>query len=137
MDRKGAVDLVTDIDRRSEEQLVSTLSRLFPDDTIMAEEGGSQTGSSGRTWYVDPLDGTTNFVHGYSHFAVSIACCDQRGPVLGAVGAPYLDELYLAGRDLGVQQIRPRSGEESVAGEKNVIGMWKRLPSRRYPSASR
>jgi myo-inositol-1(or 4)-monophosphatase len=111
VDRKGAVDLVTDVDRRSEERLLETLSRHFPDDTIEAEEGGGQHGTSGRTWYLDPLDGTTNFVHGYSHFAVSIACCDADGPLLGAVCAPYLDEMYLAARGLGAEQVRPRGGD--------------------------
>lgn len=112
IDHKGAVDLVTDVDRRCEEMLLGELSRLFPDDTIVAEEGGAQEGRSGRVWYVDPLDGTTNFVHGYSHFAVSIACCDAEGPLLGAVAAPYLDELYLAIRGEGAVQARPRGGEE-------------------------
>ena len=112
IDHKGAVDLVTDVDRRSEERLLTELSRHFPDDTIEAEEGGAQQGRSGRIWYVDPLDGTTNFVHGYGHFAVSIACCDEKGPLLGAVHAPYLDELYLAARGQGARQMRPRGGGE-------------------------
>jgi myo-inositol-1(or 4)-monophosphatase len=111
VDRKGAVDLVTDVDRASEERLLGALAARFPEDTIEAEEGGARTGRSGRTWYVDPLDGTTNFVHGHSHFAVSIACCDGQGPLLGAVCAPYLDEMYLAGRGLGAEQVRPRRGD--------------------------
>lgn len=111
IDRKGAVDWVTDVDRLSEERLLAILSKLFPDDAIEAEEGGRQEGRSGRRWYVDPLDGTTNFVHGYSHFAVSIACCDREGPLLGVVCAPYLDELYLAIRGDGAAQRRPRQGE--------------------------
>lgn len=120
-DRKGAVDLVTDIDRRSEARLMEGLSRLFPDDTIVAEEGSAQDGTSGRRWYVDPLDGTTNFVHGYSHFAVSIACCDDEGPVLGAVHAPYLDELYLAARGQGVVQARPRGGGERAVPRREPV----------------
>ncbi|MDY0110502.1 MAG: inositol monophosphatase family protein [Candidatus Krumholzibacteria bacterium] len=112
VDRKGAVELVTDADRRSEEYLVRELSRLFPADSIRAEEGGGWEGSSGRTWYIDPLDGTTNYVHGYSHFAVSLACCDNRGPLLAAVYAPYLDELYQAARGLGASVRRLRAGEE-------------------------
>jgi len=121
VDRKGAVDLVTDVDRRSEERLLEALSRLFPDDTIIAEEGGAQEGSSDRRWYVDPLDGTTNYVHGYSHFAVSIACCDDQGPVLGAVHAPYLDELYLATRGGGARQARPRAGGEKALALRTPV----------------
>ena len=127
VDRKGAVDLVTDVDRRSEERLLADLSRLFPDDTVEAEEGSARAGSSGRVWYVDPLDGTTNFVHGYSHFAVSIACCDAAGPVLGAVHAPYLDELYLAGRGLGVEQIRPRGGEMRRLPRREAVAFTEAL----------
>ena len=112
-DRKGAVDLVTDIDRRSEARLMEGLSRLFPDDAIIAEEGSAQEGRSGRQWYIDPLDGTTNFVHGFSHFAVSIACCDAEGPLLGAVHAPYLDELFLAVRGQGATLARPRGGGDA------------------------
>jgi len=127
IDHKGAVDLVTDVDRRSEERLLATLSRLFPDDTIEAEEGGAQHGSSGRIWYVDPLDGTTNFVHRYSHFAVSIACCDADGPLLGAVHAPYLDELYLAARGQGARQMRPRGGGEQPLRRREPVAFSEAL----------
>ncbi|MEZ4388377.1 MAG: inositol monophosphatase family protein [Candidatus Krumholzibacteriia bacterium] len=121
VDRKSAVELVTDVDRRSEALILTALAQLFPDDAVEAEEGGRQAGRSGRRWYVDPLDGTTNFVHGYSHFAVSIACCDDSGPCLGAVYAPYLDELYLARRGAGAVLARPRAGtERPLAGRGPV-----------------
>ena len=107
VERKGAVELVTEVDRRSEEFLCASLGRLFPDDSLVGEEGGHRPGCSGRSWYVDPLDGTTNYVHGYSHFAVSIACCDEAGPLLGVVCAPYLGETYLAARGHGAWQRRP------------------------------
>ena len=112
VERKGAAELVTDVDRRSEEFLLAALHDRFPADSVQAEEGGAHAGASGRRWYVDPLDGTTNYVHGYSHFAVSIGCCDADGPLLGAIHAPYLDELYLAGRGLGAWQRRPRAQEQ-------------------------
>jgi myo-inositol-1(or 4)-monophosphatase len=112
VERKGAVELVTEVDRRSEELLLRALRELFPADSLEGEEGGGHRGTSGRRWYVDPLDGTTNFVHGYSHFAVSLGCCDAQGPLLGAVCAPYLDECYLAARGLGAWQRRPRAGTE-------------------------
>lgn len=121
IDRKGAVDLVTDVDRRNEELLLEGLAAAFPDDTIEAEEGGARAGVSGRVWYVDPLDGTTNFVHGYSHFAVSIACCDDSGPLLGAVYAPYLDELYLAARGQGATEVRPRAGIERPLSRRTPV----------------
>jgi len=127
VDRKGAVELVTDVDRRSEEFLLEALARRFPGDAVEAEEGGARHGASGRVWYVDPLDGTTNYVHGYSHFAVSIACCDRQGPLLGAVHAPYLDELYLAGRGRGAVQASPRGGGERPLARRAPVAFTEAL----------
>src|SRR5512140_1733865 len=62
--KSSATDLVTDFDRRAERAVLQALSAAFPDDGIVGEEGGRQRSDSGRTWHVDPLDGTTNFVHG-------------------------------------------------------------------------
>lgn len=111
IDYKSATDMVTDVDRRVEAFLVDELARLFPDDAVRAEEGGGQAGRSGRTWIVDPLDGTTNYVHGHPFFCVSLACVDADGPLLGAVHAPELDELFLARRGGGAELVRPGRGE--------------------------
>ncbi len=105
--RKQATELVTDLDGRVEEQLLRGLGRHFPDDNILAEETGAQTGSSGRTWYVDPLDGTTNYAHGLPSFAVSIACGTPDQLELACVYAPYLDEMYLAFAGGGAVLERP------------------------------
>ncbi len=98
---KGEINLVTDADRQSEETIVSLLRSRFPDHQILAEEG-STGGNSGRyRWIIDPLDGTTNYAHGYPHFAVSIAL-EQAGTVtLGVVYDPILKELFLAQRGKG------------------------------------
>ncbi len=93
--RKQATELVTDLDGRVEEQLLLGLGRHFPDDNILAEETGARTGKSGRTWYIDPLDGTTNYAHGLPTFAISIACATAEQLELACVYAPYLDEMYL------------------------------------------
>ncbi|HPF33823.1 MAG TPA: inositol monophosphatase family protein [Candidatus Krumholzibacteria bacterium] len=111
IDYKGATDMVTDVDRRVEAYLLRELTRLFPDDGVRGEEGTAQPGRSGRTWIVDPLDGTTNYVHGHPFHCVSIACADVDGPLLGAVHAPALDEMFLAVRDGGARLERPRDGE--------------------------
>jgi myo-inositol-1(or 4)-monophosphatase len=86
------INLVTEFDRRSEALIVSRLTAAFPGDTIIGEEG-SQIGSArgrgeGRIWYVDPLDGTTNFSHGFPLFSVSIGLVVDGDAVLGAVEAP-------------------------------------------------
>jgi len=111
VDRKCGTELVTDVDRRAEEAIVAGLARACPDDAIQAEESGESGGRSGRTWYVDPLDGTTNYVHGHPFFAVSIALADGEGLRLGVVHAPYLDQLFLAARGQGARLERPEHAE--------------------------
>ena len=106
--RKRATELVTDLDGRVEEMLLEAMQRHFPEDRVLAEETGDHAGGSGRTWYIDPLDGTTNYAHGLPTFAVSIACGDAEGLQLGCVYAPYLDEMYLALRGDGAVLERPR-----------------------------
>jgi myo-inositol-1(or 4)-monophosphatase len=98
---KGDVDLVTQADKRSERAIVSRLSEYFPEHSVAAEEGGGHEGGSEFRWHVDPLDGTTNFAHGYPCFSVSIALA-QRGALLaGVVYNPFYDELFAAARGAG------------------------------------
>jgi len=108
VNRKRATELVTDLDGRVEEKLLEGLGRHFPKDHVLAEETGTREGSSGRTWYIDPLDGTTNYAHGLPTFAVSIACGTVDQLELACVYAPYLDEMYLAQLDGGAVLQRPR-----------------------------
>lgn len=77
IDLKGRRDLVTAIDRESENWLAARISERYPDDAILAEESIRKPGSSSRVWILDPLDGTTNFVHRHPMFCVSIALADQ------------------------------------------------------------
>ena len=89
-------DLVTDADRASEKLILERLRRDFPNSTIVGEETGTHAGTSDDRWYVDPLDGTTNFAHGYPMFCVSIGY-ELRGElVAGVIFAPHLNELYAA-----------------------------------------
>ena len=93
---KGRINLVTEMDRRSEELILGRLRAAFPGDGIRAEEGGVADGDSGRVWIVDPLDGTTNYAHEYPVFSVSIALAIDGRPVVGAVYNPLLDDMYSA-----------------------------------------
>ncbi len=95
---KGEVDLVTQADRRSEEAVVARLKKYFPDHAILAEEGSGHERPSKYCWYVDPLDGTTNFAHGYPCFAVSIALAEKDEPIVGVVYNPVSQELFAAAR---------------------------------------
>lgn len=98
---KSAVDLVTDVDRGAQAIVVEGLRRAFPEDAIIAEEDVGQAAVAGPCWYVDPLDGTTNFVHALPHFAVSIAYFDGGEPKAAAVYDPCKDELFAAERGGG------------------------------------
>ncbi len=92
---KGEVDLVTDVDRRSEELILRRLRAAFPDHAIYAEESG-RSGSNDYEWVVDPLDGTTNFAHAVPCFAVSIGLAYRGVVQLGVVYDPMRDELFAA-----------------------------------------
>ena len=94
---KGAIDLVTETDVASEAAIIASLAADTPGMPVMAEETvASHATVAERLWVVDPLDGTTNFAHGFPFFAVSIALLDCGKPVVGVVYAPLLDELFLA-----------------------------------------
>lgn len=94
-------DLVTDADRASERLIVQRLRAEFPRSTIIGEESGTHAGAAGERWYVDPLDGTTNFTHRYPLFCVSIAYERAGELCTGVVYAPFYDELFVAQRGAG------------------------------------
>ncbi len=98
---KGRIDLVTEMDRRSEELIVGRLRAAFPGDGFWAEERGRDGSASDRVWIIDPLDGTVNYAHEYPVFSVSIALLAAGTLVAGAVYNPLLDDLYAARRGGG------------------------------------
>jgi myo-inositol-1(or 4)-monophosphatase len=94
-------NLVTEMDARAEALIVEALRAAFPDDALLAEEGGSAPGRSGRRWIIDPLDGTTNYAHGIPIFAVSIALETGGRVAAGVVYDPNHGELFTAERGAG------------------------------------
>jgi myo-inositol-1(or 4)-monophosphatase len=97
IDYKGAIDLVTATDREAERIIVETLQRTYPDHAILAEEETDRRGLQSRyLWIIDPLDGTTNFAHGYPHFCISIALQYESETVLGLVFDPLRNECFRA-----------------------------------------
>lgn len=93
---KGRINLVTDVDRRSEAAIVALLHREFPDHSILSEEGKGHAGRGAARWIVDPLDGTTNYTHGFPFFAVAIAL-EERGVLrCGVVYDPLRQEWFTA-----------------------------------------
>ena len=99
---KGARgDLVTASDRASEALIVQRLRAAFPNAAILGEEGGASAGTSDERWIVDPLDGTTNYAHGYPLYCVSIAYEKAGEVTAAAIYAPHLGEMFAAGRGAG------------------------------------
>ncbi len=93
---KGPSDYVTEVDQKCERLIVERVAAHFPDHHIMAEESESEGLQPGYTWVIDPLDGTTNFIHGFPFVAVSIAVCKDKKPVVGLVLDPIRNELFTA-----------------------------------------
>ncbi|HZF17796.1 MAG TPA: inositol monophosphatase family protein [Steroidobacteraceae bacterium] len=99
---KGRNDFVTDIDRAAEQDIITTIHRMYPEHAILAEESG-RSGRDENLWIIDPLDGTTNFLHGNPVFAVSIAF-ERRGRLEHAVVYdPLRQEFFTASRGEGAQ----------------------------------
>lgn len=98
---KGEHDLVTAADRASEKLIVQRLRAHFPSHSIVAEEGGGSTGSSEFRWYVDPLDGTTNFAHGFPQFNVTLALEHAGELIAGVIADPMREEIFTAERGGG------------------------------------
>ena len=102
IERKSAsIDVVTDIDLASERFIVDALQAHFPDHRIITEEAGDGAQNSTYCWVIDPLDGTTNYAHGFPMFCVSIALLIDNVPGLGVVYDPMRDECFVAERGQG------------------------------------
>ncbi|MCA0270943.1 MAG: inositol monophosphatase [Proteobacteria bacterium] len=96
IDVKGHQDFVSEADRNVELAVRSALKQAFPDDGIVGEEGEPTPGSSGYTWVIDPIDGTTNFINGIPQWCVILACVHHGRTVIGVVHDPVHDEMHHA-----------------------------------------
>ena len=103
VEHKGEIDLVTQVDRDCEGAILRILRARFPEHDIVTEETDLERTGSGQVWYVDPLDGTTNFAHGYPFFCASVALTIDGAVVAGAVYDPVKDELFTAERGGGAR----------------------------------
>lgn len=99
--QKGRIDLVTEVDHRSEAYLMEQIRERFPGHTIEAEESGLQAGTAREHWYIDPLDGTTNYAHHIPIFCVSLGFAIAGKVQLGVVYDPLRDECFSAQRGKG------------------------------------
>ncbi len=99
--RKGRIDLVTATDLAVEAHLKARLAAILPEAAFLAEETDKATGLSGLTWIIDPLDGTTNFAHGFPFVCTSVGLWDGTAMILGVINAPILGQMFWAGQGLG------------------------------------
>ena len=128
---KANMDFATEVDRSVELEIRKDLRRAFPDHAFLGEETGA-SGSARFQWVVDPLDGTSNFIHGIGHFAVSIALLDRDEPITGVIFDPLRNELYVAekGRGALLNDRRLRvSGRRGLAGAMLATGFAPRTRS--------
>ncbi len=117
INKKGAIDLVTEADTESEKIIIETIKTVFPDHSILAEESGLNHGNSESKWIIDPLDGTTNFTHQLGIFSVSIAFALNGNVVVGVVFNPAAGELFTAVKGNGAAL----NGRPITVSNKNKI----------------
>ncbi|MCU0566942.1 MAG: inositol monophosphatase [Oculatellaceae cyanobacterium Prado106] len=119
-------DLVTEADRAADAAVIEVLQRHVPDHSILTEESGRQDGSSAKyLWAIDPLDGTTNYVHRYPFFATSVALLINEVPQVGAIYDPTHDELFLAATGMGATcNRRPIRVSSTKALEQSFLGTY-------------
>ena len=72
--KKGPTDYVTEVDRKVEDMVFEEIKKYYPEDNFLGEESGHEVNNSQTTWVLDPIDGTTNFIHGYPQYCISLAC---------------------------------------------------------------
>lgn len=102
VENKGRNDFVSQVDREAEREIIEVIRRGYPDHGILGEETGRQ-GKGDYLWIIDPLDGTTNYLHGYPQYAVSIGLQYQGKPYQAVVFDPLRNELFTASRGAGAQ----------------------------------
>ncbi|HOW57647.1 MAG TPA: inositol monophosphatase family protein, partial [Smithellaceae bacterium] len=98
---KGEINLVTEADKMSEDLIIAKIRRYFPEHGIMSEESAATGNGAKKRWIIDPLDGTTNYAHGYPVFCVSLALEENGVIVLGVVYDPMRDDTFAAERGGG------------------------------------
>jgi myo-inositol-1(or 4)-monophosphatase len=136
---KERMDYASEVDGLAEAEIVKELRRANPEYAILGEEGGAQKGNRGPsrcTWVIDPLDGTSNYLHGWPHWCVSIALVENGEPIHGVVFDPLRNELFTASRGSGaaLNERRIRVGErKDLTGAMLVTGFPPRERARIAP----
>ncbi|MEA2888143.1 MAG: monophosphatase [Bradyrhizobium sp.] len=125
---KGPANFVTKADKRAEEMLHDDLTKARPGYGFIGEEGGSRDGADkSHTWIVDPLDGTTNFLHGIPHFAISIGLQREGVMIAGLIYNPANDDLFIAERgkgDLMLDEALAQASPEERSKAEDAARKW-------------
>jgi myo-inositol-1(or 4)-monophosphatase len=133
--QKGENDYVSEVDQKAEALIIGIIRRAYPDHAILAEESGAHLGNPKKStycWVIDPLDGTTNFLHGYPQFCVSIAVEDRGVLEHAVIYDPLLQEIYTASRGCGARMNDRRlrvSPRVELAGTLLATGFPVRTPA--------
>ncbi|KAA0456395.1 MAG: inositol monophosphatase [Candidatus Thioglobus sp.] len=126
IENKAANDFVSEVDKAAEEAIINELKYAFPNHSILAEESGETLGDSRFQWIIDPLDGTTNYLHGFPQYSVSIALYEDNEAIHAVVYDPFKEELFVAskggGAYLNEQRIRVSNGNSSSPFKNTLIG---------------
>ncbi len=121
IDRKQHNDFVTEVDKAAEEAIIETLSEAYPNHGFLAEESGELLNNSDHIWIIDPLDGTTNFIHGFPQYAISIALSVNGVLQQAVVYDPNRDELFSASKGAGAYVDRRRLRVASQIKLENAL----------------
>ena len=137
--KSSRTDIVTLHDRAAEATIVATLAARRPDDAIVGEEGTQRAGTSGLSWFLDPIDGTTNFLYGLPMWSTSVGVADVDGTIAGAVFVPATGELFAAARGEGATRNGEpiRASSEVDASLALVATGFGYVPARRTEQARR
>lgn len=114
---EGGFDPVTEADRAAEAAMRAVLAEMRPEDAILGEEMGHQSGTSGLTWVLDPIDGTRGFMSGTPTWGVLIALSDETGPIFGLIDQPYIGERFVGG--FGEAMLDGPHGRKALATRKS------------------
>lgn len=99
--KTSEIDLITEIDKKSEDMIIKTINKNFPEHNIVSEESEMQNRNSEYTWFIDPLDGTTNYAHNFPIFCVAMAVAKENEIILSVIYIPVFNELFFAEKDKG------------------------------------
>ena len=121
IETKSPNDFVTEVDRQAEDRIIDTVLKAYPSHGILAEESGEVKGNDDYRWIIDPLDGTTNYLHGFPHFCVSIACQHNNRLEHAVIYDPIKQEIFAASRGDGATLNNRRIRVTSLKTTKGAL----------------